>query len=153
MSYLSKVYLPIGKRVIVFGGDLKGLEATLFLVKRGREVYLLEEGETLGEGMNEHLKSKFFPWMEAHERITSYTGVTCNEVTPEGMVVTTREGEQTTIKADTVMIIEKVKKNHDLYDAIKGTVPEVYIIGDAREDRSVWIHGAVHDGARVGFSV
>jgi 2,4-dienoyl-CoA reductase (NADPH2) len=153
MSYLSKVYLPIGKRVIVVGGDLKGLEAALFLVKRGRKVFIVEEGETLGEGMNEHLKSKFFPWMEAHGGITAYTGVRCNEITPEGMVVTTREGEHTTLKADTVMIIEKVKKNHDLYDAIKGAVPEVYVIGDAKEDRSVWIHGAVHDGARAGFSV
>lgn len=64
----------------------------------------------LGEEINEHLKLKFLPLMEAHERITAYAGVTYSEITPEGMVVTTQEGQQKTLTADTVMIIEKPKK-------------------------------------------
>jgi 2,4-dienoyl-CoA reductase (NADPH2) len=152
MSSLSKVYLPIGKKVIVLGGDLKGLEALEFLVKRGRKVILVEE-EQPGEGMNEHLKSRFFPWMEAHRRITTYAGVTCHKVTAQGMVVTTKEGKRVTLEADTVMVIEKAKKNFDLYEALKGSVPELYLIGDAKEDKTAWIHGAVHDGARTALSL
>jgi len=152
-SSLSKVYLPIGKRAIVLGGDLKGLEAIEFLVKRGREAILVEEGEQLGEGMNEHLKSRFLPWMEAHRRITTYAGATCHEVTPQGMIVTTKEGKRMTLEADTVMVIEKAKKNFDLYDTLKGRVAELYVIGDAKENRTAWIHEAVHDGARTALSL
>jgi len=150
---LSKIYLPIGKNVIVMGGDLKGLEATEFLVKRGRRVVLVEEADELGEGMNESIKSKFFPWMEDNNNIRTYTGVTYEEITSKGLTITTPQGQRKNLEADTVMVIEKDRKNFDLYDHLKGSVPELYIIGDAKEDRNAWIHGAIHDGAHAGLSV
>jgi len=153
MSSLTRIYAPVGRRVIVIGGDLKGLEATEFLVKRGRHVILVEQSHDLGEGMHEHLKSRFFPWLQAHDRITVYTGVTFNEITSQGLDITTDQGVKKMIEADTLMVIEKDKKNFDLHNALKGEVSELYLIGDAKEDGNAWIHGAVHQGARTAFSV
>ncbi len=153
MSSLTKIYVPVGKRAIVMGGDLKGLEATEFLVKRGRQVTLVEQIHELGEGMNEHLKSRFLPWLQAHDRITVYTGVTFNEITSQGLDITTDHGVKKMIEADTLIVIEKDKKNLDLFKVLKGEVSELYLIGDAKEDLNAWIHGAVHDGAYASFSV
>jgi 2,4-dienoyl-CoA reductase (NADPH2) len=153
LSSLSKIYLPMGKRVVVVGGDLKGLEAAEFLVKRGRKVTVVEEGDVLGTGMNLWIQYKFFPWMEAHKDITIFTGVTYDEITPKGMTITTKEGEKKTLEADTIMIIEKDRANKDLYNALQGKVPEVYLIGDAKEDENAWMEGTAYDGARVGVKV
>ena len=153
LSSLSKIYLPMGKRIVVVGGDLKGLEAAEFLVKRGRKVTVVEEGDVLGTGMNLWIQYKFLPWMEAHEDITAFTGVTYNEITSEGMTITTKEGEKKTLEADTIMIIEKDRANLDLYNALQGKVPEVYLIGDAKEDENAWMEGTSYDGAKVGVKI
>jgi 2,4-dienoyl-CoA reductase (NADPH2) len=44
----SKAYMPVGKRVVVVGGGLVGLELAEFLAHRGRNVTILEEGPKFG---------------------------------------------------------------------------------------------------------
>ena len=41
-------FLPMGKKVVVIGGSLVGLEFSEFLAERGRSVTLVEEGQQLG---------------------------------------------------------------------------------------------------------
>ena len=103
--------------------------------------------------MNEHIKSKFFPWMQAHKNIITLTGVTYEEITSKGLEIRTNGMGKKTLEADTVMIVEKDRKNHDLYEALQGKVSELHIIGDAKEEKNAWLHGAVHDGARAGLAV
>ena len=45
---LSRLWMPLGKRVAIVGGGLVGLELAEFLVDRGRQVTVLEEGPSLG---------------------------------------------------------------------------------------------------------
>jgi len=153
MSALSKIYLPVGNCVAILGGDLKGLEAAEFLVKRGRKVTVLEESDTVGEGMNFWIQFKFFPWMEAHPNIAVYKGVTYEKIDDKGIIIRTEEGKSQHIAVDTIMVIERDRKNYDLYNAIKDKAPEVHIIGDAKEDKNAWLEGAVHDGVSVGMKV
>jgi NADPH-dependent 2,4-dienoyl-CoA reductase/sulfur reductase-like enzyme len=153
MSKLSKIYLPVGKRVIVVGGDLKGLEAAEFLIKRGKQVTIVEDSGQLGQGMNLWIQFKFFPWMEANPNITAFVGVTFNEITDKGMIITTSEGEKRTLEADTVMVIEQDRKNHDLYKAIKDKGTEVHLIGDAKEDENAWLEGTISDAVKIGMTV
>ena len=48
---LSRVWLPLGQRVVVVGGGLVGLELAVFLAERGRHVTVVEEGAQLGVPM------------------------------------------------------------------------------------------------------
>ncbi len=153
MSKLSKIYLPIGDHVAIVGGDLKGLEAAEFLVKRRKKVTVLEESDQLGEGMNVWIQYKFIPWMMSNPNITVHKGVTYDKIHDKGITVTTAEGKKLDIAADTVMIIEKDRKNYHLYDALKGKVPEIHIIGDAREDKNAWLEGTIHDAVTVGMKI
>jgi 2,4-dienoyl-CoA reductase (NADPH2) len=41
---LAGVYMPVGKRVIVIGGQIQGLEVAEFLVHQNRDVTIVEEG-------------------------------------------------------------------------------------------------------------
>ena len=51
------------------------------------------------------------------------------------------------------MIIEKDRKNDDLYQALQGKVSEVFLIGDGKEDKNAWFDGSVHEGARVALKL
>ncbi|MCK9265145.1 MAG: NAD(P)/FAD-dependent oxidoreductase, partial [Deltaproteobacteria bacterium] len=152
MSFLTKFFLPIGQKVIVLGGDLKGAESAEFFIKRGKEVVVLEEGEQLWNGMNLHLQLAWCPWIAAR-KVPIYTGVTYEEITDKGVRIKTKEGEEKLIEGDTVMIIAKDKKNDDLYRTLQGKAPEVYLIGDGKEDANAWFDGAVHQGARTALEL
>ncbi len=45
---LSKLWMPLGKNVVIIGGGLVGLELAEFLIERGRTVTVLEPGVSLG---------------------------------------------------------------------------------------------------------
>jgi NADPH-dependent 2,4-dienoyl-CoA reductase/sulfur reductase-like enzyme len=152
LSALTKVFLPTGKRVVVVGGDLAGLEAVEFLVKRGKEVAIVEEAEAIGQGALVHWMVRYMPWLEARG-IPVYTGVQYQEITPQGLVIRTSEGEEKLLEADTVMVITQYTQNHALFQALQDEVPALHLIGDAKEEELAYIAGAIHDGARAGLAV
>ena len=49
LRWLTRFYLPIGKRVVIIGGAIQGCELGEFLTKRGRKV-TVDTKEALGEG-------------------------------------------------------------------------------------------------------
>jgi len=141
-----------GKKIVIIGGDLKGAESAEFFIKRGKEVVILKEDEQLWNGMNLHLQLMWGPWAVAR-RIPVYTGVIYEEIIDEGVRIRTREGKEELIEADTVVIIAKDKKNDHLYKSLVGRAPEVYLIGDGKEDTNAWFDGAVRHGARIALKL
>jgi NADPH-dependent 2,4-dienoyl-CoA reductase/sulfur reductase-like enzyme len=85
--------MPVGRRVVILGGQVAACQLAEFLTKRGRKVTIVEEGDALGEGLIPERKARLFSWFKK-KGVASLTGVTFTEVTPSGMVVTTKEGEQ-----------------------------------------------------------
>jgi len=142
----------MGPKIIILGGDLKGAESAEFFIKRGKEVVILKEGEQLWNGMNLHLQLMWGSWIKARQ-VPIYTGVIYEEITDKGVRIKTKEGEEKLIEGDTVMIIEKDRKNDDLYKTLKGKALEVYLIGDGNEDTNAWFDGAVHQGARTALKL
>jgi 2,4-dienoyl-CoA reductase (NADPH2) len=149
---LTKVFLPTGKRVVVVGGDLAGLEAAEFLAKRGKEVTIVEAGPQIGRGALIQWMVRYMPWLAARG-IPVYSGATYKEITRDGLLISTAEGEDLLLEADTVMIITQYARNAALYDALDGLVPERYLIGDAKADDLTYIAGCVRDGANAGLAV
>lgn len=152
ISALTKVFLPIGEKVVVVGGDLAGLETAEFLAKRGRQVTIVDEAEQLGEGMLIPWLIRIIPWMEA-KNIGTFTGVKYEEITSKGITITTKDSQRKTIEADTIIVITRYEKNTDLYQALEGILPELHLIGDAKSDQPGYIVGAIHDGARAGLAI
>jgi NADPH-dependent 2,4-dienoyl-CoA reductase/sulfur reductase-like enzyme len=146
------VFLPTGKRVVVVGGDLAGLEAAEFLAKRGKEVTIVEAGPQIGRGALIQWMVRYMPWLAARG-IPVYSGATYKEITRDGLLISTAEGEDLLLEADTVMIITQYARNAALYDALDGLVPERYLIGDAKADDLTYIAGCVRDGANAGLAV
>jgi 2,4-dienoyl-CoA reductase (NADPH2) len=144
---LSRFYLPIGKRVIIIGGSIQGCETAEFLTKLGRKVTVLESSDELGTGIPSFYRPRLLWWL-AKKGAFMLSGVTVTEITDVGVAIITREGERKELEADTVMAVIPPNPNNALFEALQGKVPEVYRIGDAREE-SQYILGAVSDGAEI----
>jgi 2,4-dienoyl-CoA reductase (NADPH2) len=144
---LSRIYLPIGNRVIIIGGLIQGCETAEFLVKLGRKVTVLEVSDRLGAGIPEVSRPRLLWWL-AKNGVLLLSGVAYVEITDTGITIITKEGERQALVADTILTVIPPTPNTALYEALQGKVPEVHLIGDAKEE-SLYILGAVSDGAEV----
>jgi 2,4-dienoyl-CoA reductase (NADPH2) len=149
LSRLSKLWLPVGKNVVIVGGLIYGCETAEFLVKRGRKVTIVEESDQLGTGILESHRPKLLAWL-AKKGTKTYTGVKFEEITDKGMIIS-KDGQKQLLEADTVLITVPPKANTELLEELKALVPEVYRIGDSKEPRL--IVDAVADGSRIGRSI
>jgi 2,4-dienoyl-CoA reductase (NADPH2) len=147
LRWLSRFYLPIGKRVIIIGGSIQGCETAEFLTKLGRKVTLLETSDELGVGVPSFYRPRLLWWL-AKNGVFMLSGVTINEITDGGIAIITKEGERKELTADTVMAVIPPNPNKALFESLRGKIPEVHLIGDAKEE-SQYILGAVSDGAEV----
>jgi 2,4-dienoyl-CoA reductase (NADPH2) len=150
LQRLTKIWMPIGKRVVIIGGAIHGCETAEFLIKRGRRVTIVHDGKSLGEGITIEDQMRFFPWLDK-KGIIQYTEVKYEEVTEKGLVITTKEGEEKTLEADTILVTLPYLPNADAIKSMEGKAPEIYTIGSCGEPGL--IVNAIADGARVGHRI
>jgi 2,4-dienoyl-CoA reductase (NADPH2) len=150
LRWLTKLWMPLGKRVVIIGGGIQGCELAEFLVKRGRKVTIVDSAETLGEGMIRHLKLQLFWWFR-EKGVVMMAGVEPVAITDKGLTVLTQQGYRQTIPADSVVPALPMKPNRTLFDSLQGKVPEIHAVGDCANPRL--IVDAIADGWRVGRAI
>ncbi len=150
LGWLTKIWMPIGKRVVIIGGGLQGCELAEFLVKRGRKVTIVESAETLGEGVPERKRHPLFRWLN-NKGVSMIAGVKYEEITDKGLVILTKEGERQTISANTIVPAVPLKPNTELFQSLEGKIPEIYLIGDCSDPQV--IIDAVSGGYHVANSL
>lgn len=132
LEWLTRIWMPIGKRVVVMGGAIQGCELAEFLVKRHRKVTIVDTGEALGEGMTVDNQRRLLRWLE-EQGVAMLTGVKYEEITSGGLVIISKEGKRITIESDTILPIMSLQPNTGLIKSLDGTAPEIHSIGDCRE--------------------
>jgi len=150
LQKLTKIWMPIGKRVVIVGGAIHGCETAEFLIKRGRQVTIVHDGKALGEGIPVEDQMRFFPWLDK-KGIVRYTEARCEEVTEKGLVITTKEGEKKILEADTVLVTLPYRPNTDIAKSLARKAPEIYVIGSCGEPGL--IVNAIADGAKIGHRI
>lgn len=146
LRWLTKFWMPIGKRVVIIGGGKHGCELAEFLTKRGRKVTIVDPADHLGEGMLHHLQSALFSWFEK-KGVILMAGVKYVEITDKGLTVITKEGARQTIAADSIVPAVPLTVNTYLLNRLEGKVSEVYAVGDCRSP--LGIVDAIAEGSRV----
>jgi 2,4-dienoyl-CoA reductase (NADPH2) len=144
---LTKVWMPIGKRVVIMGGSIQGCQTAEFLVKRGRKVAIVDTAEEIGEGLlGTYIKPHLLNWLD-EKGVAMLPGVKYEEITDQGLTITTKEGKRQTIEADTIVTALPLLPNTELLEELDGIVPEVYAIGDCKDPHLVV--DAIADGSRI----
>ena len=143
---LSKVWMPVGRNVVVVGGGLVGLELAEFLAERRRTVTVLEEGRVLGLPMA-------MPRRLAAVGTAKHAGVelvreaTLTEIRPDQVVY--KVGDEVRVApAETVVLAGGVRPDTTFADELRAAGLDVRMVGDA--EQVDYIFGAVHSAWRVG---
>jgi 2,4-dienoyl-CoA reductase (NADPH2) len=136
MERLTKIYMPLGRRVIVIGGRIHGCETAEFLVKRGRQVTIVDTVDNLGEGMTGDDKALLFPWFDK-KAVKRCLGVKYNRVDPGKLQITNADGSQQTLEADSIMTSLPLQPNNAMLNAFKELAKEVYFVGDCSDPKLI----------------
>jgi 2,4-dienoyl-CoA reductase (NADPH2) len=147
---LTRRWMPVGKRVAIIGGGLVGVELAEFLCERGREVCILEEGNTLAVEMALPRRWRVLHGLREHG-VALLTGVRVEEITDEGVVYTAKDGARSSAPVDTVILATGAGENRSLAEALEGLGAEVHLLGDCRGVG--YIEGAIMDGARIARAI
>ena len=146
---LSKRWMPIGKRVVVVGGGLVGVELAEYLAERGRSVTVLEAGEKLGLEMA-HPRRARAVYEARNHGVEFITGADLVSITQSN--VSYRIGEDArTVRADAVVIASGVHTDQSIAEQLIADGFEVQVVGDAISVD--YIEGAVRTGYLAGRSL
>jgi pyruvate/2-oxoglutarate dehydrogenase complex dihydrolipoamide dehydrogenase (E3) component len=139
--------MPLGKRIVIIGGAMHGLELAEFLVKRGRKVTIVESSDKIGSEMVFILAQRLIRWLN-NKGVVMLSGVKYDEITDRGLKITDKEGTTQTVEADGILVALPWSANSELHDLVQDKFPEVYSIGDCSTPNRI-IH-AIYDGSRIG---
>ena len=146
---LSKRWMPVGKRVVVIGGTLVGLELAEFLAERGRQVTLLEDGPHMGLPMAMPRR-----WTAVRKATQHGVALVRNATTVsiDATSVRYRVGEQEfDAPADNVVVASCVEPDTRLADELRASGFDVRVAGDASDVG--YIEGAVHSAHAVARAI
>ena len=144
---LTKIWMPVGKRVVIVGGAIQGCQLGEYLIKRGRTVTIVETGDEMGEWLVPERKTRLFYWFD-RKGVERLTGVKLVKISKEGLTIETREGQTRLLEADDIIPVLPFSPNNELAEKLTGKVDEVYTIGDC--DSPAVIPDATQAGWRVG---
>jgi 2,4-dienoyl-CoA reductase (NADPH2) len=151
LRWLTKFYLPVGKRVLVMGGRGQRAAWAEFMVKRDRQVTIIDIEESLHDPTWAKARNtRLFRWL-AKKGVTVMTEVRYDEITDKGISIITKDGKRQVLEVDTIIPVLPLAPNTKLFESLKGKVPEVYCVGDCREPHARL--EAVADGYRIARQI
>lgn len=147
---LSRLWMPLGKRVAIVGGGLVGLELAEFLVDRGRQVTVLEEGPSLGRELSIVRRWRVLDGLRQHGAELQ-TQATINEIGRKAISYTTQEGEARSLAVDSVVLAIGARPDDRLAKELETVKVPVISIGDGAAIG--YIEGALASGFAAGNRV
>ncbi len=152
VRWLPGFAVPFGRKVVVMGGGLPGLEIADFLVEKGKEVTIVEMSEGMAGGPRPmYLLMQYLLHKLAARKVDMLTNVRYEEITDKGLVVSGSNGERHLIEADTIVLALGAEPYTELADKLKGKTPEIHLAGDCIEPYG--IREAIASGSRVARMV
>ena len=149
LRFLSKIWMPISRNVVVIGGDLVGLELAEFLIERGRNVKVLEPTGSLGPNLSIIRRSRVIHQLKEHG-VDLLTNVEIKEIDGQEVIVQHEESEKI-FPADQIIIALGANTNLNLSNELNNMSIPVTSIGDCTSVG--YIHGAIADAREATLNL
>ena len=146
----SRLWMPVGKRVVVIGGELVGIELAEFLHDRGRKVTVVDDQAQLGRGLSPARRAVLLDELPL-AGIPLHAGASDIAIGDKAVTFTAADGTRQALPADTVIIAKGAEPDSALYDAISAAGIEAHMVGDCQGVG--YIVGAVRNAADVAARI
>ncbi len=125
-----------GKKIVVLGGGLVGIELSLFLAMEGAEVSIVEMLPHLSYG-HEVVHGSLLDLKLEEYKIKVNLNTKALEITEEGVKCETDKGEEVFFAADTVIYAVGQRPEWERADELRDLAPEFYQLGDCLKPRNI----------------
>lgn len=141
-----------GGTTAVIGGGLVGCETALWLAKQGKKVTVVEAMDQIlaVNGPLCHANKDMLKHLVPYHGIEIVTGAKVTEY-KDGQLSWKVNGRQQEITCDSVILAVGYKENSGLYQELKYDIPELYLLGDARQVSNIMY--AIWDAFEVANSI
>jgi 2,4-dienoyl-CoA reductase (NADPH2) len=143
---LTRLWMPLGHRVAIVGGDLAAIELAELLAERGRRVSVLEPGPEIAPEVGVKRRAEH---MDRLDRlgVTVHTEAAVERIDPKAVVFANGRRAE----ADSVILAGELVPDTSLLDALKDIEAEVVAVGDCTG--LGLIRKAVEEGARAAAGI
>ena len=143
---LTKIWMPIGKNVVIIGGAIQGCQLGEFLTKRNRRVTIADTEPELGKWMYPERKTRLFYWFKK-KGVKLIGGVKLEKITADGLSVIIKGNNMSLLKADKILPAIPLAPNLEIVNKLKDSVSEIYTVGDCANP------GIIPDATAAGWEV
>lgn len=142
-------------KVVIAGAGAVGIEMAEYIIKKGmaKDVTCVDmiPMEAFGQGMAGIDRGYFFRNIFPTLGLKVAPDMKIEEITDKAVIAIDNKWKRHEFKADTVILALGYTPNRALFDALKGKVEELFVIGDAVKARNIM--EAVHDAAYFALMI
>jgi 2,4-dienoyl-CoA reductase (NADPH2) len=150
LRQLSKLWMPLSRRVAIIGGGLVGLELAEYLVERGRDVIVLEPSGNLGAELSIVRRARVVHELR-EAGVELQRGVEVMRIGSSTVSFRDRDGLERETEAQQVIIAMGAVPDTTLQDELNAAGIEARSIGDCAEVG--YIEGAILSGRRAALEI
>lgn len=148
----TRVWMPLGRRVAIVGGDLVALELAEFLAARGRLVTVLEAGKTIAPEIGDKRKTEH---MDRLDRLGVMVHVRApvERITQQNLIFHAYNGDTRALQVDNVVLAGTLEADTSLFDELTVALPDVKVSAAGDCTGLGLIRKATEDGARAACAI
>ncbi|GLT02306.1 hypothetical protein GCM10007897_37130 [Sphingobium jiangsuense] len=125
----TRLWMPLGKRIVILGGELVGVELAEYLAERGREVAIVGEAPKFGGGLLLVRRMRLLAELREHG-VAMFPGASAIRIGKEAVTFTDADGTARSLPADSVIVAMGAHGDSTLADALRAAGHDVTEIGD-----------------------
>ena len=134
----------VGNSAIIIGGGIVGCETALYLMKKGKQVTVLE---ALDSVMYDAYPINRMHLLNLISSAKILTETAVLEINDKGVIIENENDKNKILTGDTVIIAVGFRSRKELFESLKNKCSETYIIGDCVKPRK--IINAIWEGFRI----
>ncbi|GLR66047.1 hypothetical protein GCM10010909_07250 [Acidocella aquatica] len=143
---VSRRWMPLGRNIVIIGGELVGIELAEFLNERGRQVAVLESAPRLGKGLLLVRRLRLLPELKEHG-VALYGGVSNIVIARAAVTFNDARGEPRSLPANHVIVAMGATGDTSLADQLREDGFNVLTAGDCTGVS--YIEGAIRGAAKA----
>lgn len=125
---LARLWLPVGREVVIVGADLASVELAEFLARVGRRVHVLDSAKKIIPEVGKKRRNEHMDRLD-QLRVSVNTAVEIIRIERQAVIITVG-GTERSIKGDTIVVAGRPVPDVSLADALTAAGLRVLPVGD-----------------------